>query len=154
MCKDVMKPSLIASAFFLGWALTLIWVPRLGDVYGRKKLFLFGTVSGAFLYTALMFTESLNLTIALSFCFGCLTSIRINIGSVYLLEMMPKSWKTAMGTFWSIIEGSVYVLATLYFWQVSKSWVGFVGIGYVLQLISAFTIWGIPESPVYLLANQ
>lgn len=95
-------------------------------------MFAFATNLGAVLYTLLMVTESLDVTIALSFCFGALNSIRINIGFVYLTELMPKSHHASVTSFWSFVEGSIYVLATIYFWQISNSWLYFVSVGYVL----------------------
>ena len=109
-------PSFIASAFFLGWSLTLLWVPRLADIYGRKYIFAIGQIFGAILYSILMVTDSLNVTIAVSFLCGMLNSVRVNIGYVYLIELMPKSAEASVTTAWNILEGSVYVFATIYFW--------------------------------------
>ena len=92
LCRDVYKPSLIASAFFLGWGASLLWLPRYADIYGRKRLFAIGMTVGAVFYTLLMLTESLYTMIFVTFVMGMITSIRVNVGSVYLMEMMPKSY--------------------------------------------------------------
>lgn len=42
MCEETWKVSFIASAFMLGWAATLLWVPPLADLYGRKRIFASG----------------------------------------------------------------------------------------------------------------
>ena len=49
-----------------------------------------------------------------------------------MLEMMPKSYQPTVTSVWAFVEGSVYVLAILYFMQVSKNWFYFVSIGYAL----------------------
>lgn len=92
LCTDIWKPSLIASTFFIGWALTLLWVPRLGDIYGRKQIFAVTMAFSVFLYAILMTTESLNVMILVSGLFGMLTSVRENIGFIYLVELFPKSY--------------------------------------------------------------
>ena len=68
----------------------MLWLPSMGDKYGRKKLFVFGMLLNLVCYTVLMVTHDLNLMIASIFVQGALNSIRVNIGYLYLLEMMPK----------------------------------------------------------------
>ena len=70
------KPSFIASAYFIGWSVTLLWLPRIADIYGRRLLFAYGMVASSVLYTVLMFTGSLDVTIAVSFLLGMLSSVR------------------------------------------------------------------------------
>ena len=154
MCTDIWKPSLIASAFFIGWSSTLLWVPRLADIYGRRRIFAYGQVISAVLYTIIMLSDSLNVIIAVSFLSGMLNSVRVNIGYVFMIELMPKSSQAKITTTWNIFEGSIYVLATFYFWQVSKNWLYFVAIGYGLSIYSAITVWSLPESPRYLVETQ
>ena len=102
------------------------------------------------LYTIIMLSDSLNVIIAVSFLSGMLNSVRVNIGYVFMIELMPKSSQAKITTTWNIFEGSIYVLATFYFWQVSKNWLYFVAIGYGLSIYSAITVWSLPESPRYL----
>lgn len=85
-------PSLIASSFFIGWAITLLWVPRLGDIYGRKQVFAIAMAFSVVLYALLMTTSSLNAMIAIAGLFGMITSVRVNIGYIYLMELVPKSY--------------------------------------------------------------
>ena len=35
MCQPSWKIGAIGSSFFIGWCLTLLWVPRLADIHGR-----------------------------------------------------------------------------------------------------------------------
>ena len=41
MCMPKAQQGFASSMFWFGWCLTLLWMPRLGDVYGRKKLILY-----------------------------------------------------------------------------------------------------------------
>lgn len=90
MCQPSWKIGALGTALFIGWASTLLWVPRLGDKYGRKNLFAFGMSLNLLMYTLMMWTQSLNVMLFSIFMQGALNSIRVNIGYIYLLEMMPK----------------------------------------------------------------
>lgn len=70
--------------------MTLLWLPSFGDKYGRKKLFAIGMTLNLFMYIAMMVTHDLNTMLFCIFVQGGLNSIRMNIGYLYLLEMMPK----------------------------------------------------------------
>ena len=52
----------------------------------------------------------------------------------------------------TIIDGSTYLLITVYFWLISNHWVYIVSVGYVLQLIGLPLSWFLPESPSYLIS--
>ncbi len=40
-CVSKARIGLIGSSMFMGWALSAIFLPRLSDIYGRKKIFMF-----------------------------------------------------------------------------------------------------------------
>ena len=75
---------------FVGWAATLLWLPAIADRKGRKMIFWVGQVIDLGLFTGLMLTHDLVVMIILFFCFGAMSSIRVNVGYVYLMELLPK----------------------------------------------------------------
>ena len=89
-CKPGWKLGMLGSAIFIGWVTTLLFVPRLSDKYNRKKIWLIGMFADWLLYIALFLTHSLDLMIVISFCFGLCTTVRCNVGFVYMMELMPK----------------------------------------------------------------
>lgn len=89
MCKPKWLASSLGSIYFIGFVLTLVWLPRLADVYGRKVLFTYGVLAQAFLYTILMFTRDFYVMLLTIFTFGLLASIRQVTGFIYFLELMP-----------------------------------------------------------------
>lgn len=151
MCATPWKVGFIGSAYFLGWCVTLLWVPRLSDQNGRRKFFMVGMTMQLVLYTMLMICNSLDVMITIFFFFGMNASIRINVGFVYLMELMPKNKQTLAGTAWSIGEAMVYFIATIYFWKVSKDWQYIVLVGYFMTLFAFFGSMLLPESPRLLL---
>lgn len=155
MCEPKWKIALIGSMFFVGWCCSLLWVPRLADVYGRKRLFILGMLWDLVTFTVIMFTNSLNVMIAAYAALGFNSSIRINIGWVYLMELMPKKGQALTGTIWFVFEASVVLWATLYFSQSqSRNWIYCSLVGYCLQIIAFFGSFILPESPKFLIEQN
>ena len=57
-----------------------------------------------------------------------------------------------MGTTWNIGEGLIYLLLTIYFWVTTyASWIYPVLVGFIMQIYVMFTVFAMPESPIWLL---
>lgn len=153
-CMPKAQQGLISSMFFLGWCTTLLWMPRLGDIYGRKKLVLWDNFVSLVLYAGVFLAPSIYVLQAVLFAWGFFASIRTNIGFCYMIEMMPRNWQSFVGTMWNCIEGLINLWATLWFMGVSTHWEGFVSLGLLLQFFSAATCFLLPESPIYLLKTK
>ena len=91
-CEPSWKYQFIGTAFFLGWCCTLLWVPLLSDKHGRKPFFIFGMIGELLFMTVMVITVKLNVMIFASFVIGLLCSFRINVGYIYLMELMPKQY--------------------------------------------------------------
>ena len=103
-----------------------------------------------FLYTGLLLTHSLTVMIILFFSFGVLSTIRVQIGYVYLIEMMPKKASSHVTSTWSVQEALIYVFCTIYFWKISRHWIYYCLCGYAWNIISVVCLFWLPESPRYL----
>jgi MFS family permease len=145
---------MLGSALFAGWSATLLWVPPLADKYGRRTLFVWGCVANLGLYTVLMLSHNLWLSVACIFLIGALESIRISIGFAYCMELMYEPNRSFYGTVWNVNEGLIYFWATLYFWLIAKDWLPFISIGYALSIISTVGVFFYPESPCYLIKKE
>ena len=102
------------------------------------------------LYIGLLCTSHLSVMIGIWFTFGFSSSIRVTVGYVYIMELLPKKAQTPITSFWNIQEVSIYMLAVIYYWQFNASWFWFVLIGVVFQVISIIMLLFMPESPRYL----
>lgn len=151
MCKPKWLAGSLGSIYFIGYVLTLLWLPRLADVHGRKVLFTWGTFAQAILFTILMFTRQFYVMLVTIFAFGLLASIRQVTGFIYFLELMPQKNRTTAAVVFTIIDGLTYMLVTVYFWLISKQWFYIILIGYLMSIASAGLVWFLPESPVYLI---
>ena len=88
----------------------------------------------------------------IQFAFGFMSPLRINVGYVYLMELMPAKVQTTVTSLWSAMETTIYIIATIYYWKISKQWIWFSLIGFVWNIISAALTFWVPESPRFLLS--
>ena len=75
--------------YLFGWSAACLFVPRMGDVYGRRLPLLISTGLSILVYLGLILSENINLTMAMFFLLGLCTPGKSNIGYVYLLELVP-----------------------------------------------------------------
>ena len=81
-----------------------------------------------------------------------MSPLRINVGYVYLMELMPVKVQTTVTSLWSAMETTIYIIATIYYWKISKHWIWFSLVGFVWNIISATLTFWVPESPRFLLS--
>lgn len=89
-------------SYWLGNAATLLWLPSFADKYGRKKIFWITMVAQFLLYIGLLVTSHIGVMISVWVCFGFLASVRVAVGYVYLLELMPKKAQTPVTSIWNV----------------------------------------------------
>ena len=53
-----------------------------------------------------------------------------------------------------MVDGTVYMFATVYFWAGAKNWIYFALIGQLFAIISALVSFYLPESPKFLFATK
>lgn len=85
--------------------------------------------------------------------FGLTTTTRIIVGFTYLTEMFPKKRQVVAVTINLVENSTVYILGTIYFWQVSRNWFYFVLFGYIVSVTTCLMSFFVPESPRFLLAH-
>jgi MFS family permease len=80
---------MIGSIFFLGYVSSLLWLPRLADIYGRKGIFFMAMVFSTFSWVVFLFDIDIKVCYFNLFLIGFINSARINVGFVYLMEFIP-----------------------------------------------------------------
>ena len=75
ICEPRWKLSFTSSAYFLGWSITLLWLPLISDKYGRKPFFVVGCIIDLVMYTGIMLTTNIDVMITLSFIDGLNASL-------------------------------------------------------------------------------
>lgn len=53
-CASGTKIGFLGGAFFLGWAITVLFLPRISDLFGRQKIIILGTVTNFISYTIMI----------------------------------------------------------------------------------------------------
>jgi MFS transporter, putative metabolite:H+ symporter len=154
-CVSKTRIGLIGSSMFMGWALSAVFLPRLSDIYGRKKIFIFSILLQSCAMSVMYFSHSLNLTTAMMFIFGMAAVGRTSISFLYLMELLPTNRQVLVGTILHVNNAAVGVFGCLYFWKISKNWLWleiFAGLVGVMCIIGA-SIW-VPESPKFLVSRK
>jgi len=75
--------------YFAGWTVSCIFVPRLSDIYGRKWPMLISSLASVGIYTGLIVSRDLNLSIVLFFLLGLCCTGKSSTAYVYMLELVP-----------------------------------------------------------------
>ena len=145
---------MLGTSYFIGYVLTLLWLPRLADVYGRRPLFTVGMALQWVLFTVIMVTKNFWVMLTTIFLFGMLASIRQVTGWVYFMELLPKKNNTVAACVFCVIDALTYLMVTVYFLAISKDWFYIILFAYILQVLGAGLCWFLPESPVYLLSRK
>ena len=153
MCEPAWKGALLGSIALFGSLVTMPFLPYLSDKYGRKWFWVGGHVFEVVCYSVLLFTTSWTVMIVVMAGFGLTTTTRLIVGFTYLTEIFPKNRQVAVVTI-NLVENSVvYILGTIYFWQISTNWFYFDLLGYIVSVVTCILAFFIPESPRFLLAH-
>lgn len=140
---------MIGSAYFAGYSVSCLIVPRLADIYGRRLPYIVSSCIQFFVYLGIFFSRDSLMTIALILIFGFCGAGRSGIGYLYLLEMMPSDWKTMVGTLTHSVNSCTFIFSALYFWQLSKDWRWLILYALVANGVTGIAICFVPESPLY-----
>lgn len=132
----------------------MLWLPRYGDIWGRKLIVTFTNHIYVVLYLALLFAPNVYSLITVLFIMGVLNSWRTNVGLIYCMELMPVSKQSVTSTVLNILQGFQNLLATVFYMYVTIDWFGFVAIGFVMTVYASVTLSFLPESPIYLLKRE
>jgi MFS family permease len=106
---------LIGSTWFIGWVASLFVVPRIADNFGRKYVYMLGMVMTVLCYTGVLLATNVNWLIVLQLLGGFATGIRMSMGYVYMMEFLPQSHHTIVGTIHLNVEVLIAILAAIYF---------------------------------------
>ena len=100
-------------------------------------------------------TTGVNGAIGIILGIGFYTSLRLGVGYIYMLEMLPTRAQTRFATAWCVFEASIMLWITLYFINsAARDWVTISMVGYVMQVVALVGVFFIPESPKFLLEQH
>lgn len=74
---------------FAGWAVAAAIIPRLSDVFGRKRVYIVSMFFMGLFWIFMVFSTSRRLTTALMFFWGMASCGRAAVGYLYMAELCP-----------------------------------------------------------------
>ena len=153
-CEEDYMVGLIGALFLMGIVVGCSTLTRLGDVIGRKPVYLIGLFMHLFFMIGILISTIKIVSYALLFIFGMSVTARYYVGYTYNLEMQPKSHYVLVSTTMFMFESVVYFFICIYFSFISKNW-KLLQIPNVVLCVSGiiFLFW-MPESPKFLIAQK
>lgn len=154
--------ALFSQMFFLGFTISAVIAPYLGDNYGRKKTVIVARLLNALIFVIMVLIPGGAGNYTGVFCMmlcvfltGLVNNICIMIGYLYFCEFAPEVSGKTFGTLWNMQEGSCIIWITLYYWFISRDWrwpILFAAIGMFIGV--TIQLFYIPESPKWLYEKQ
>lgn len=82
----------IGSAFFAGWAIFAVVLPRRANNKGRKNVVLLTFITTTLAILGTLYNKSLFAHILIIFVLGLFTSGRIAVAFIYMMEILTPEW--------------------------------------------------------------
>ena len=96
MCEPNWKASFLGSTFYFCWSVSLLFVPKLADKFGRRWIYLVSRLIETGLYIASMAISDYWGMLGVMSVFGLAASGRLNVQAVYIQEWVPRKNQTLM----------------------------------------------------------
>ena len=119
MCKPRRATAFVSMAVFAGSAIGCLFVPRLGDLLGRKIIFCTALAVQAPVLASITLMKGLKIIYTACFIFGICVIGRMACGFLLMMELVPAKNQAAVGAGLMVAEGSVQILWTIYFVAIS-----------------------------------
>ena len=91
-CRPKSATALIGMVVFFGSAVACLFVPRLGDLWGRKPIFCFSLAFQAPLIYMVVFVTTLKYIYIACFFFGMCIIGRMSCGFLLMMELVPNAY--------------------------------------------------------------
>ena len=88
-CVSKSRIGLLGSSLFIGWASAATILPRLSDLYGRKKIFVLSMMIQTVSFLGFFFSRNIDAMTAFMFLFGVASVGRCSISYLYLMDLLP-----------------------------------------------------------------
>lgn len=153
-CEDEIMIGLIGAVFLMGIVIGCSTLTRLGDVVGRKPIFLLGLVMHLGFMVGIIISTNKIISYVLLFTFGMSLTARYYVGYTYNLEMQPKSHYVLVSTTMFITESFVYIFICLFFMLISDQWKLLQIPNFICSIAGIIFLLFMPESPRFLVAQR
>ena len=149
-----MMIGLIGAIFLMGIVIGCSTLTRLGDVYGRKPIYMIGLALHLFFMIGILTTKNVFFAYFLLFVFGLSVTSKYYVGYTYLLEMQPRTHQVLVSTTMFLFESVVFIFMCFYFWVISDQWKMLQIPNLILATYGIIFLIFMPESPRFLVAAK
>ena len=113
---------LFGTCFFVGWVAGSSFFPRLSDIFGRKKLAIFGNILHSIAAFILVFGNSMKLNFAMNFFMGLAKGGRSFVGYVWMTENMRVIHVPKITAVYFFVDSLGIFVASIWFKYISIQW--------------------------------
>jgi MFS family permease len=151
-CTDGKYIGMIGALAFLGSAIACAILPILGDKIGRYPVFIVTQACQIPMFFVAIYTNSLATVYFIVFFLGFCLIGRFTCGFVLFVELLPEKYKAVSGS--AILIGySISLLeVTAYYAFISQNSVPTIWLGFILNTVTFFANFIVPESPQWLVS--
>ena len=89
---------MLGMAFVMGIVVGCVTITRMGDIWGRKYIFMAGLLLNVALTTVIVFSDVPWLDTTMFFFMGYALTMIKYVGYTYMVEMMPAKYDVLAGT--------------------------------------------------------
>ena len=153
-CVPDIMIGLIGAIFLVGIVVGCSTLTRLGDVYGRRPIYLLGLALHLFFIIGMLTAKSPFFAYFLLFVFGLSVTSKYYVGYTYNIEMQPRTHQVLVSTTMFLFESLVFVFICFYFWVISDQWKALQAPNIALAAYGVVFLVFMPESPRFLVAAK
>jgi MFS family permease len=154
VCMKPFATSLIGIIAILSVSLSCLFIPRMGDLYGRKPIFVFAVVMQIPVYCIVAYTSSVKIIYIGVLFLGPTVIGRMSCGFFLLMEQVPLRHQSLVGAALMVCEGSTVLFWTAYFVWISKNAFFLIWFTLGINVFAALGTFYILESPRYLFGME
>jgi MFS family permease len=135
-CLNPLIIGLQGTAYFIGYGVSSLIVPRLSDkYYARRKPYLYSMIGCLICYTIAYLSHSIYIIIFCFFCIGLCAGGRVCVGIAYMNEFMPNKYQNIATSFRNLGDTAVmFYQSIMYFFF--PNWVIVHSVVYIISLIT------------------
>lgn len=126
------------------------FIPRMGDIYGRKKIYTAAIFAQIPIYFIAGYFSNIYLIYFAAFLLGPTVIARMACGFLLIMEQVPSKYQTAVGASIMIGEGMCQLIWTAYFVWISNNAFMFIWGLIVFTCVIAILTLFVAESPKWL----
>jgi len=152
-CKSKEAIGFIGSIYFVGLMISAFTLPRLADLYGRRRVVLGCAFLNVPMYIWVFFMSSLYEVYIIFFIIGIAFGGNVMTNSLFAQEFLQKKHRAAVMTSGMTCDSFSVAVLVFYFLVITKHWQGWYLFGFAMQILIIIGLLWMPESPEFLFAK-